>query len=284
VLKKVLAVTLLLVTALCFTACPDNSIPGLLPPADLIIEKVPQAMSDVKTYQFELDMSIDMALEAEDEAYGETITMELGGTFDLENREMMMDVFVSLVMFAGGVEMSGEMYLIDDMLYAMNEDPELGSTWSKVEMPEGYWEEVSQIEPQVELLKAVQVEVVGSENVKGVDCYILNLIPDVEQLWQLAMQQSGVTGEEMLPDIDVESFQDIFKYFSLKQWIAKDTYFLIKAEMNIAMELTPETLSYPEEDGLMTMDIAMYLLAYNYNQPVSIVLPDGAEEAIGALE
>jgi len=279
--KKISALAMLLVTALCFTACPGGT--GLMSSGE-ITEKAAQAMGDVKTYQFELDMSMDMAVEAEDEAYVETITMELGGTFDLENREMMMDVFVSLVMFAGGVEMSGEMYLIDDMLYAMNEDPELGPTWSKVEMPEGYWEEVSQIEPQVELLKAVQVEVVGSENVKGVDCYILNLIPDVEQLWQLAMQQSGVTGEEMLPDIDVESFQDIFKDFSIKQWIAKDTYFLIKAEMNIAMELTPETLSYPEEDGLMTMDIAMDLLAYNYNQPVSIVLPDGAEEAIEALE
>jgi len=108
---------------------------------------------------------------------------------------------------------------------------------------------------------------------------MLKLTPDMAQLWQLAMQQTGMTGEEMLPDIDEEFLQDMFKDFSIKQWIAKDSYLLARADMAIAMELTPEALDYPEEEGLMTMDIAMDLLVYNYNQPVSIVLPPEAEEA-----
>jgi len=39
-------------------------------------------------------------------------------------------------------------------------------------------------------------------------------------------------------------------------------------------------MGFPEEEGVLRMDIAMSLLAYNYNQPVSIVLPPEAEEAI----
>jgi hypothetical protein len=93
------------------------------------------------------------------------------------------------------------------------------------------------------------------------------------------MQQSGVSGET-LPEIDEEFLQEAFKNFSIKQWVAKDTYFLSKAEMYMAMELTPEALGYPEEEGLMTMDMTMDLLAYDYNQPVSIELPPGAEEAV----
>jgi hypothetical protein len=131
----------------------------------------------------------------------------------------------------------------------------------------------------MELLEVVQVKVIGSEKIRGVDCYVLQLTPDMEQLWQLAMQQSGATGET-LPDVGEEFLQEVFKNFSIKQWVAKDTYFLTKAEIYMAMELTPEALGYPEEEGLVTMDITMDLLAYNYNQPVSIELPPEAEEAV----
>jgi hypothetical protein len=280
-LKKILAVILLLVMTLCLTACPSGT--GLMP-AEEIIEKAVQAMEDVRTYRFEMDMSMDMELEYEGEAYEETMTMELSGALDLENQEMMMDMLMSMMVFGEDEEMSGEIYLIDDMMYVMAKYTDSDPMWVKVAMPEDYWEQMNQIEPQVELLEAVQVEVTGSENIRGVDCYALTLAPDIEQLWQLAMQQSGMAGEEMLPEMDLELYRDIFKDFSMKQWIAKDTYFLAKAEMSIEIEATPEDMGYPEEEGMMTMGITMDFLAYDYNQPVSIVLPEGAEDAIEEYE
>lgn len=48
----------------------------------------------------------------------------------------------------------------------------------------------------------------------------------------------------------------------------------------MALELNPEALGSPEEQGLMTMDITIDLMVYNYNQPVSIILPQEAEEAL----
>ena len=48
--------------------------------------------------------------------------------------------------------------------------------------------------------------------------------------------------------------------------------------------MTPETMSSREEEGIMTMGIGMDLLDYNYNQPVSIVLPTGTEEIIEVLD
>ena len=48
--------------------------------------------------------------------------------------------------------------------------------------------------------------------------------------------------------------------------------------------MTHEAMSSREEEGIMMMGIGMDLLAYNYNQPVSIALPAGAEEAIEALD
>ena len=48
--------------------------------------------------------------------------------------------------------------------------------------------------------------------------------------------------------------------------------------------MIPEAMSSREEEGIMTMGIGMDLLAYNYNQLVSIVLLTGAEETIEALD
>jgi hypothetical protein len=146
-------------------------------------------------------------------------------------------------------------------------------------MPQGYWEQMNQVEPQVELLEAAQVEVIGSEEVNSVDCYVLQLTPDMAKLWQVAMRQSGITGEQILPELDEELLQQVFKSFSVKQWVAKDTHFLAKVEIDMALELTPEAFGSPEEEGSVKMDVAFDLLTFGYNQPVSIVLPKEAEQA-----
>ncbi len=145
----------------------------------------------------------------------------------------------------------------------------------KEEVSEEWWEESQQMgwgESQIELLEAAQVEVISSERVDGIDCYVLEVTPDLEQLWQL----SNHLHFDEVPDVTEEYLQEIFRSFSVKQWVAKDTYFLMKAEIDIAEEFPPD------EAGPSTVDIAMVLLCYNYNQPVTIELPPEAEEAIEA--
>lgn len=124
-----------------------------------------------------------------------------------------------------------------------------------------------------------EVKVLASETIEGIHCYVLQLMPDMEQLWQTVMQQAQVAGEEILPEVDETFLEEVFHSLSVKQWIAKDTYFLTKAEIDMAMELTPEAMGYPEEEGEMAMDISISLLAYNYNQSISIELPPEAEGA-----
>ncbi len=43
-------------------------------------------------------------------------------------------------------------------------------------------------------------------------------------------------------------------------------------------------MSSREEEGIMTMGIGMDILAYNYNQSVSMVLSAGPEETIEVLD
>jgi len=272
--KKILTMSLVLVVVVSLAACAKES------SAQEIVDGVIESLDNIRTSQFDMDMTMDMAGEAEGEAFEATMVMDSSGALDVESRQMRMDMTMSMTMPGQSeVEIGMAMYLIGDMMYMSMETPEMGPMWMKMEMPERSWEQMSQVESQVELLEAAQVEVIGSERVRGIDCYVLQLTPDMEQLWQLAMQQAEVTELEM-PAISEEFVKEMFRSFSVKQWIAKDTYFLTKAEIDMAVELTPEAMGLPEEEGVLTMDIAIAFLAYNYNQPVSIELPPEAEEAV----
>lgn len=280
--QKILVVSLVLVMALSFTACAKKVEKEVaLPSAQEIVNGVIASLDDIRTSQFDMDMTMDMAGEAEGEVFEVTMVMDSSGALDLESRQMMMDMTMNMVVPGGDeIDIGMEMYLVNDMVYMLMEIPVMGPMWIKSEMPQGYWSDVNQTESQIELLKTAQVEVIGSEIIGGVDCYVLQVIPDAEQLWQIAMQQAKLTGQAVIPEITEEFIKEMFRSFSVKQWVAKDNYFLAKAEMDMALELTPEAMGFPEEDGGITMDISIILLAHSYNQPVSIVLPPGAEEAM----
>lgn len=272
--KKILTISLAMVMVLSLAACTKGDVE--LPSSQEIVNEVIESLDDIRTYQFDMDMTMDVAGEAEGEAFEMTIVMDSSGAVDVENRQMSMEATQSLSMLGQPeMEMGMEMYIVGDMIYMLAEMPEMEAMWAKSQLPEEYWGEVSQVEYQTELLEAAQVEVLGSEMVEGIDCYVLQLTPDLEQLWQFYIQQAQVTGE-----VPEESLQEIFQSFSVKQWIAKDTYLLTKAGIDMVMELTPEDMGYPEEEGVMTIDVTMSFWGYDYNQPVSIELPPGAEEAV----
>ncbi|TET26091.1 MAG: hypothetical protein E3J67_02435 [Dehalococcoidia bacterium] len=270
--RKVLALSLVLVMALSFAGCEE-------PSAEEIVASVIESLDDVRTYQFDMDMTMDMAGEFEGEAMEVVMTMDGTGAIDVENSQMMMDMDITMTMPEElDVEMGMEMYLIGDTMYMMMEMPTMGSMWMKSEMPAGSWAEMNQVESQIALLEAAQVEYAGSEKVDGVNCYVIQYTPDMEQLWDLFSQQAGL-GMGGVPDVEEEFLQDLISSFSVKQWFAKDTYFLVKAEIGMVMELTPEAMGFPEEEGVLNMDIAMSMLTHDYNQPVSIILPPEAETA-----
>jgi len=298
-LKRFLTVFLVLAVALSFMACngePPNGEPPVeeaegesseLPSAQEIADGAMAAQDNIETLQLDMDMTMDMSGEAEGESFESTIEMDFSGALDLENQEMAMDIAMNMTV-PGEEEMEMQMaiYITGDTMYMMMEMPIMGMEepmWMKSEVPEGTWAEMSgqmnQVQPVLEMLGTAQVEVTGSEMVGGIDCYVIELTPDMEQLWQLIMQQAESAGEGMLPPVAQEMLPEIIRTFSVKMWIAKDTYFLAKAEIAITMELTPEAMGSLEEEGQINMDIVMVLLADNYNQPVHIVLPPEAEEA-----
>ena len=286
--KRILTMSLVMVMVLSFTACDKE------PSAQEIVDGVIESFDNIRTYQFDMVTTQDMTGEAEDEAFEQTVTMDISGRLDLENVQMRADLTMNVNMAApeeDEMEEGVEMYIIDGMMYAKPEAPGEEPVWTKEVAPVEVWESMSGIsglENYKELLKTAQVKVIGSEKVKGVDCYELQLTPEMTQLWQIAMRPAGeVVRGGILSTVTEELLEEVFRSFSVKQWIAKDTYFLMRVEIDIAMDMTmeenPEIMDYFGQEGEMTMDITLSFLAYNYNQPVSIELPleaGGLEEMI----
>jgi outer membrane lipoprotein-sorting protein len=278
--KKILTISLVLVMALTFTACEEEVDEEVgLPSAQEIVDGVSESLDNIKTFQFDMDMTMDMSGESDVELLEIAVVMDANAAVDVENGQMRMDMTLDMALPGEGEMGVGmEYYLINDVMYMFMEAPEMDPMWMKSEVPAESWGLIDQTESQIELLKTAEFKVIGSEKVKGVDCYVLALTPDMEQLWQTIMQQAAVGGEELLPDVPEEFFQEMFRSFSVKQWIAKDTYYLTKVEIDMAMELTAEAIKV--EEGDMSIDIIMTLFIYDYNKPISVVLPPEAEGAI----
>jgi hypothetical protein len=197
-----------------------------------------------------------------------------------------------LVSFSGGTSSAGsgdemmnmEMYIIDGMMYVRPEAPGEEPMWMKEEVSAERWEmmkRASGLYNYKELLETAQVEVIGSEKVKGVDCYVLQLIPELAELYQTATDPVGGIGRAgMLSPVPEDLLEDMFRSFSVKQWITKDTNFIMKADIDMVIETTPELKDYLGEEVDVSVDITLIFLAYNYNQQVTIEIP---REAVAKL-
>jgi len=254
-----------------------------LPSAEEIVNNAIASFDDIKTYHFDMIATTDTIGEVEGQALEHTAIISISGTLDLEVVRMSSEASMVAVMPGEDeVEERVETYIIDGMMYAkIPEAPTGESMWIKLKVTEEAWEmqkRMSNLENYKELLETAQVEVLGSEKVEGVDCYLLQLNPKMEQLWQAAGSGGGAVAAPTVPE---DLLQEAFNDFTVKQWMAKDTYFLMKVEMDMVMKLTSEIMDYlSAEEGEYSIHTTVSFLAKNYNQPVTIILPSEAEEAV----
>jgi len=207
-----------------------------------------------------------------------------------------------------------EMYLINNTVYVKNDlGIPFIPTWIKMEQPvvnetynESYLPAQDQLELQMELLNCSNVTLLDDEVVNDTDCYVLKLELDFKKLLEYLMSQAtmdelgipgfdkpdliddsqeteigNVTDEtgnvtDEMGNVTVEIEDDInMMNMSVTEWIAKDTYLLMKAEATLDMTTTsPDT----EEEVTIAIDFNMRL--YDYNVPVTIELPAEAGDAM----
>ena len=273
-IKTMLALSLALVLSFTLVGCTEE-----LPQEEIdrIIENVTTTQYD--TVKIDMDMSMTVKVEGGSEPGEMTMVGDGTGAMDMANREMQMTMNMTMdIPELGKQDMVTEVYLVGGWIYTSVDIPEIGEQWIKMEFSEDIWQQQSQIEQQIELLKtAVEVDYLGSEAVNGTDCYVFKVVPSMEALGELLSQQvSGMGGM----DFGQLNLADLIKEMSVKEWIARDSYRVMKAEVGMVMEMRPADVGATEADfEKMTMDMNIVQRLYDYNQPVSITLPPEALEA-----
>ena len=256
-----------------------------------IKEMVLATAENIDTYQFGMNMTQKTLISNATDETEITAISSGSGTVDETNKKMKLEMMTTMEMpekakMPETREVKMDIYFINNTLYTKMDMgiPEMPAKWTKMEIPEEYWESQNQIDQQMELLNISKVELLEEEKVSDVDCYVLELTPDIEKYWETVMKQEGL-GELMQSLKQNVSFDigEMIKEMSLKYWIAKDTKFPVKTETQIKMVMSSADLNISETEAefTMTIDQRANIVFYGYNEPVTIELPKEAESAVG---
>ena len=237
--------------------------------------------AELTTAKFEMSMSMAGELTGGSEPGNFTMSENAVGSMDPVNMEMQMTLngTVNFPGSGGDMDIAEAMYLTGGWLYLKVSVPGEGDHWIKEKLPDYAWTSENPLDQQVEFLKtASQVTKLGTEKVDGVDCYIIQVTPDIDALskWVLSQQQS--TGLDM-GNIDLSK---VFKSYSVKEWIAQDKYLPVKAEIKASLEIRPQDMGETPESAdmdKMTMNISEQVKYLDYGKPVTVQLPTEAQNA-----
>jgi hypothetical protein len=269
----------LVMTSVILTGCGGKDLS-----AEEILSNTVTAMGQIETYQIAYDMVLDMEIVGGDEAMKMSLDGTGTGAMDVPNEKMQMNMDINAEIPGSGnsqmsMRMSMGMYMIDGWLYTQMNIPVAGEQWNKTKV-EGNEVSQDQLAQLVQLLKTTtQSTLTGTEKVSGTDCYVLEITPDLQDLWNWLMSQQSSALTEGL-DLSQFDLSKLIKNFELKYWIAKTNFNIIKSLAEVNMDVTPETVGEStEEFERMTMLVSMSLTFSQYNQPVHIQLPAEAANA-----
>ena len=164
-----------------------------------------------------------------------------------------------------------EMYIIDNYAYFKRIEP--GSSWIKVKLPYENRTRQGFLSSQISLLNKSEVKLLPSEVIDEKPCYVLELKPDLEDLWRALSSQPAFNQSVSMPTIATEKLQQVVKSFSAKMWIDKEEKLLRKAQTTISMEMDLGLL------GTIAGNLNITLRFYDYNKPIHITLPQEAQNA-----
>jgi hypothetical protein len=269
---------LVLTASLALTGCTSKE-----PTTQELSINASTAMQKVSSYKLDYNMTLDMDITGGINPMKMSMDGIGTGAMDVSNKKMQMILDVNADIPGPGtsqmnMKMSMEMYMIEGWLYTKMAVPGAGVQWSKMEIPDTTsQDQVAQL--MILLESAIETKLQGSEKVNGVDCYILEVVPDMEALWQWVMSQQG-SSFAGTTDFSQFDLSKVIKDFGLKYWIGKSNYQIIKGEAKMTIDVDAESLDLTtEEFESMTMIMNYNMTFSDYNKAVTIELPTDAQNA-----
>jgi len=240
------------------------------------------AYQDATTYGFTYDMEVNMEIVGGSSPGSMDMTMRGEGRADIDANTMLMDMDVSLESDIEGMEgsevMSAEIYLLTDWMYMKVEGTGLGEQWVKTPVTEDVKEayNLNIVDQQLIPLESMgEIKFIKYESVDGSQCYVLDVVPDVDAMKDYLDTQELTSGQDW--DMLIE---DMFNELSYKVWVDTETRLLKRISMVMDMDMTPGQVGAEESDfDFIVMHLELQMTLGDYNEPVTIDLPDEALDA-----
>ncbi len=263
----------LLLLAFLAPACSEKSVSV---DVDEIVARALAAPSSIVSYRMDYTVTEDIEGTIDGEQVSLKVIMDFIAAVDETNRKLKMDMtmdYEDLLQSAAGMEVLGQELVLDDEMYLGYRTRDGGDIeWTKTATD--IWEKSEMIAQQLALLKQAEPECVGEEEVDGVACYVLEMTPDVAKILSIYTQQGAFGDDVQFPRFNADSV----KSAKTKQWIARDTSRIMKADVAMTLYLDAGDLGQSFVTGGVDMEVSGEMLFHHYNEPVSIELPPEAIE------
>ncbi|HSD57027.1 MAG TPA: DUF6612 family protein [Methanotrichaceae archaeon] len=283
-MKRLLLIFALVAVA--FSGCmerePSTEQPGAeQPSADEIKALMIDSVNNLDSYKFDTESTqqVEVFNRSTEDGNVSTITVtSVGeGAVDLAGRAMGMVQSLNIESENNNATSGkSETYILNDTLYLSAD-----GNWTSLKLPNAdlIWDRQNMVKNQAELLNNSKIELLGSENVDGQDTYKVKVVPDMETYSAVLSEQVG----SILP-VAALNLTEIYRNSSTEwtSWITKDAHLLKKNEIRMNLTVTPEIMGMPENevgDFEMRINAVATTIFSDFNQPVEIILPEGAKNA-----
>lgn len=243
--------------------------------------KTTDTSTKVTSVKMDMNMNTTFDITGGSQAGKMTMVENASVQVDIPSQEMSMSVDATAnIPGQGNQSFTTDMYITGGWVYMKMPTVTGSEQWVKVKLDELAWDQQNQLAQQVNFLKtALNITKLDDEKISGVDCYVIQVNPDMTVLMGWVAQQDQSNSE--LKDIN----PGMFKSTSIKEWIAKDSMLPIKSYMNMVIEMTPADINAgtatSTSPGFDKMIITMggTVNFSDYNKPVNIELPQAAAGA-----
>lgn len=250
--------------------------------AEGITLNVMAAIQDMKCFKYDMEFSMSLTMPFEGTIKTMTMKNTAMSSVDLISKKMVSVIDMTLEMPGESPQqMTGEIYLMDGWMYMKAAVPGGGDQWTKMKLTDSLWAAQSQFTNMTDFLKTpTDLEIAGSENIDGVDCYVINIVPDTEALMNWTMgQMQAMQGQSSLQGMDLSK---ILEGFLVKEWIAKDSFSIVRQQIDLSLDMASVMPTSPTNSASqMSMEMSALLNYHDYGEQVDIQLPT---EAVTARE
>lgn len=245
--------------------------------SEIVIAKTVFELTQVKSYQLDTDF-IDKFNSSE---YKGTKIV------DISDKEMESNMAI-IMGLSPAINVSDEMYFMSGVDYSetiSEENTPQTIGWTKTQLTDDSWNQQTQLPILAELLKSTtKYSSLEIAQLNNIDYYVLTVIPSAQASVDFVLSQEQPGG----PSYDTGGIDhtlvgtDTYKSGSVELWINQNSYLPIKVEVKVDFRgslLGGFVTVTPNISNIVDWSFQGDLDFSNYNQPVSIQVPQAALNA-----